>query len=90
MSWSQEQVRTLIELYKKHPCLYAIKSPQYKKKHARNNTLEVILNELKCIRPSVTAAEIKSNNIINNLRTNFLAEHRKHLNYYKVEWEAKR
>ncbi|KAK9744622.1 Alcohol dehydrogenase transcription factor Myb/SANT-like [Popillia japonica] len=75
MSWSHEQVEELIELYKARPCLYAIKTPQYKNRHARTKALEEIETALKNIRRNTTVAEIKAK--INTLRSNFLAEVRK-------------
>ncbi|KAM0734606.1 hypothetical protein ACS0PU_011425 [Formica fusca] len=71
MSWSREQVTCLLTEYKKYPCLYVVKSINYKNKDA----LEKILSELKCLRPNVTIAEIK--NKYGALRSNFLVEYRK-------------
>ncbi|KAK9711729.1 DDE superfamily endonuclease [Popillia japonica] len=74
-SFEAIQVEELIELYKARPCLYAIKTPQYKNRHARTKALEEIETALKNIRRNTTVAEIKAK--INTLRSNFLAEVRK-------------
>lgn len=71
----------LIELYREHPCLYAVKSIEYKNKYTRNSALEQIHSELKLIRPCVSLIDIKSK--FNNIRTNFLSEHRKYVNSLK-------
>lgn len=75
MSWPREQVSALIEEYKNNPCLYAVKSAQYKNKHARQDAWSTICNTLKEIRPTTTISEIK--NKVNALRTNFMTEFRK-------------
>lgn len=75
MSWAHEQVTLLIDLYKEKPCLYVVKSPLYKNKHARQAAWECICESLKELRPKTSITEIK--NKINGLRTNFLAEYRK-------------
>ncbi|GLV42910.1 uncharacterized protein CBL_08547 [Carabus blaptoides fortunei] len=75
MSWSREQVQYLIDLYKCKPCLYAVKTVNYKNKHARNAAWNEIYTSLKDVRPATTINEIK--NKINSLRTNFSAEYRK-------------
>ncbi|XP_044749767.1 uncharacterized protein LOC123310365 [Coccinella septempunctata] len=81
MSWSRDQVSLLIEEYHKYPCLYAVKSPMYKNEHARNTAIEAIEASLKTLRPSVTSQEIKSK--FQALKTNFLNEHRKHVQSMK-------
>ncbi|XP_044744272.1 uncharacterized protein LOC123306368 [Coccinella septempunctata] len=81
MSWSRDQVSLLIEEYHKYPCLYAVKSPMYKNKHARNTAIEAVEASLKTLRPSVTSQEIKSK--FQALKTNFLNEHRKHVQSMK-------
>ncbi|KAJ3661735.1 hypothetical protein Zmor_006122 [Zophobas morio] len=60
MSWSRQQCETLIEEYQKYACLYAVKSPQYKNKHARQSALEKIQEQLEPLRANVTLAEIKA------------------------------
>ncbi|KAK4882608.1 hypothetical protein RN001_005927 [Aquatica leii] len=75
MSWSHEQVTTLIDLYREKPCLYVVKSPIYKNKHARQAAWEFICRSLTQLRPATTISEIK--NKINGLRTNFISEYRK-------------
>ncbi|XP_044744758.1 uncharacterized protein LOC123306703 [Coccinella septempunctata] len=81
MSWSRDQVSLLIEEYHKYPCLYAVKSPMYRNKHARNTAIEAIEASLKTLRPSVTSQEIKSK--FQALKTNFMNEHRKHVQSMK-------
>ncbi|KAK4882246.1 hypothetical protein RN001_005565 [Aquatica leii] len=76
MSWSRDEVALLIEEYKKYPCLYATKSKEYKNKHARGRALQNIEAELRLIKPDVTANDIKVK--FYGIKTNFLAEHRKH------------
>ncbi|XP_063920324.1 uncharacterized protein LOC135135232 [Zophobas morio] len=75
MSWSRQQCETLIEEYQKYACLYAVKSPQYKNKHARQSALEKIQEQLEPLRANVTLTEIKAK--ISGMRTNFLSEFRK-------------
>uniref|UniRef100_A0A1Y1JZ87 MADF domain-containing protein n=1 Tax=Photinus pyralis TaxID=7054 RepID=A0A1Y1JZ87_PHOPY len=81
MSWSREQVTMLIEVYKNHPCLYVVKSPQYKNKHARNAALTDICSKLEAVKAGVTIADVK--NKFAALRQNFLVEYRKHENSMK-------
>ncbi|XP_031336479.1 uncharacterized protein LOC116165884 [Photinus pyralis] len=76
MSWSQEQVLQLIDLYKARPCLYAVKTTEYKNKHMKLTAYQEIEQGLQSLRPKTTTGEIKSK--INGLRTNFLTEHRKY------------
>ncbi|KAK9754656.1 Alcohol dehydrogenase transcription factor Myb/SANT-like [Popillia japonica] len=75
MSWSHEQIEEPIELYKAWPCLCAVKTWQYKNRHARTKGLEEIETALKKITRNTTVAEIKAK--MNTLRSNFLAEARK-------------
>lgn len=81
MSWSHDQVVALIELYREKPCLYNVKSAQYKNKHMRASAYESILNDLKTVRPGTSIQEIKAK--VNGLRTNFLTEYRKHMKSMK-------
>lgn len=81
MSWSRDQVNILIEEYKKHPCLFAVKSKDYKNKHARNKALELVHGAFREVKPAVTIAEIKTK--FHGLKTNFMAEHRKHVDSLK-------
>ncbi|XP_031331763.1 uncharacterized protein LOC116162167 isoform X3 [Photinus pyralis] len=81
MSWSREQVTMLIEVYKNHPYLYVVKSPQYKNKHARNAALTDICSKLEAVKAGVTIADVK--NKFAALRQNFLVEYRKHENSMK-------
>ncbi|KAF5294712.1 hypothetical protein FQA39_LY00196 [Lamprigera yunnana] len=76
MSWSRDEVGLLVDEYKKYPCLYATKSKEYKNKHARGRALQNIEAELCVIKPDVTANDIKIK--FHSIKTNFLAEHRKH------------
>ncbi|KAL1502868.1 hypothetical protein ABEB36_007946 [Hypothenemus hampei] len=76
MSWSRMQVQLLIDLYKEHPCLYAVKHGNYKNKHARNDALSRICMEVAKVRPGATIADCK--NKFSNIRTNFLIQYRKY------------
>jgi RNA polymerase-interacting CarD/CdnL/TRCF family regulator len=78
--WSQEQAQLLIDLYKTHPCLYAVKHKDYKNRQARNNALSAIPKELAQVRPGTSLNEIK--NKFNNIRTNFMAQYRKYYRKY--------
>ncbi|KAL1488265.1 hypothetical protein ABEB36_015219 [Hypothenemus hampei] len=49
----------LIEEYQKYPCLFAVKSREYKNKHARNKALKAIKTVVQEVKPDVTIAEIK-------------------------------
>lgn len=62
MSWSREQVVALIDAYKhkQQSCLYVVKSPQYKNKHARNVVLETIKEKLLPMKADVTVGDIKN------------------------------
>ncbi|KAF5302665.1 hypothetical protein FQR65_LT19081 [Abscondita terminalis] len=60
MSWSREQCQLLIEEVQKYPCLYAVKSPHYKNKHARQTALEHIQESLQLIKPNVSIGDIKA------------------------------
>lgn len=82
MSWSKQQVELLIDEYKKHSCLYAVKSTYYKNKHARNSALRAIQKALTQIRSTVTIDEIKAK--FHGLENTFLAEYRKHLKSLKT------
>ncbi|KAF5271851.1 hypothetical protein FQA39_LY07991 [Lamprigera yunnana] len=75
MSWTREQVIIIIDGHRKHPCLYAVKSKNYKNKHARTQALEKILKDVRTVKPEVSILEIK--NKFNALKTNFMMEHRK-------------
>ncbi|KAF5284283.1 hypothetical protein FQA39_LY04576 [Lamprigera yunnana] len=75
MSWTREQVIIIIDGYRKHPCLYAVKSKNYKNKHARTQALEKILKDVRAVKPEVSILEIK--NKFNALKTNFMMEHGK-------------
>ncbi|KAF5305357.1 hypothetical protein FQR65_LT18710 [Abscondita terminalis] len=69
MSWSREQCQLLIEEVQKYPCLYAVKSPHYKNKHARQTALEHIQESLQLIKPNVSIGDIKAK--FNGLKSNF-------------------
>ncbi|PSN54026.1 hypothetical protein C0J52_14573 [Blattella germanica] len=71
MSWSREALCALIDNYKKHTCLYVVRSPLYHNKHARQKALETIAEDLAPWRPT-TPEEVKLK--FNNLRTAFLTE----------------
>lgn len=75
--WSQKQVSTLIALYRENQCLYIPKYPLYKNRNARNQALEKIQAELKKLGLDVSIPEIK--NKWNNIRNNFLLQHRKYV-----------
>ncbi|KAK4881571.1 hypothetical protein RN001_004890 [Aquatica leii] len=75
MSWSKEQCQILLQEYQKYPCLFAIKSPLYKNKHARQEALHRIEAVVKEVRPSVTIHDIKFK--FNGLKTNFMVEYKK-------------
>jgi RNA polymerase-interacting CarD/CdnL/TRCF family regulator len=79
--WSQEQAQLLIDLYKTHPCLYAVKHKDYKNRQARNNALSAIPKELAQVRPGTSLNEIK--NKFNNIRTNFMAQYRKYCSSFR-------
>jgi translation initiation factor IF-3 len=63
----------LIDEYQKHPCLYAVKSPPYKNKHARQKSLEAIEASLRKTKPHISQNDIK----IKWLRNNFFNERKK-------------
>ncbi|KAF5273663.1 hypothetical protein FQA39_LY07353 [Lamprigera yunnana] len=75
MSWTREPVIIIIDGYRKHPCLYVVKSQNYKNKHARTQALEEILKDVRTVKPEVSILENK--NKFNALKTNFMTEHRK-------------
>ncbi|KAL1488119.1 hypothetical protein ABEB36_015077 [Hypothenemus hampei] len=79
--WSHKQIECLIQLYKVNPCLYVPKHSLYKNKNARNKALDEIRTELFKLGLAASIAEIKAK--FNNLRTNFLAQHRKYLKSLK-------
>ncbi|XP_072403410.1 uncharacterized protein [Diabrotica undecimpunctata] len=79
--WSQKQIENLIELYKANPCLYVPKHSLYKNRNARVKALEEIKAELYKLGVDVSVAEIKAK--FNNLRTNFLQQHRRYLSSIK-------
>uniref|UniRef100_A0A1Y1MH02 MADF domain-containing protein n=1 Tax=Photinus pyralis TaxID=7054 RepID=A0A1Y1MH02_PHOPY len=75
MSWSNREVRVLIEEVQKYPCLYLVKSANYKNKHARNEALASIVKALLPLRPGVCENDIKAK--FNGIKSNFFSEHRK-------------
>ncbi|KAF2885045.1 hypothetical protein ILUMI_21161 [Ignelater luminosus] len=82
MSWSKQQVKLLINEYKKLACLYAVKSLYYKNKHARNSAVTAIQKALTEIKQKVTVDEIKAK--FHGLKNTFLTEYRKHLKSLKT------
>lgn len=79
--WSHKQVSLLIALYRDNPHLYMPKHPLYKNRNARNQALEKIKNELSKLGLESSILEIK--NKWNNLRNNYLVQHRKHIGSVK-------
>lgn len=75
--WSHQQVSLLIALYRENQCLYIPKHPLYKNRNARNEALEKMRKELLKLGLDVSILEIK--NKWNNLRNNFLVQHRKYV-----------
>ncbi|KAB0802702.1 hypothetical protein PPYR_04888 [Photinus pyralis] len=75
MSWSKEQCQVLLQEYQKYPCLYAIKTPLYRNKHARLDALQKIQAVVKEVKPSVSVQDIKLK--FNGLKTNFMTEYKK-------------
>lgn len=75
MSWSRQEVHLLIQEYQKHPCLYAVKTPAYKNKHARIQALNQIHTNLRKLKPEVSINDIKTK--FAALKSTFLNEHRK-------------
>ncbi|KAK4886283.1 hypothetical protein RN001_002554 [Aquatica leii] len=73
--WSQEQETELINEYQKYPCLYAVKSKDYKNRHARAKALENIQAHLNIYKKDVTASDIKTK--FNALKSNFMTEYKK-------------
>jgi translation initiation factor IF-3 len=65
----------LIDEYQNHPCLYAVKSPQYKNKHVRQTALERIEYLLIKMKPQIIKNDIKIK--WNGIRNNFLNEYKK-------------
>lgn len=56
--WTRHQVKLLIELYKKHECLYNPNSPFYRNKYNRMEALENISEQLSQLRPGTTGKYI--------------------------------
>ncbi|KAF2887713.1 hypothetical protein ILUMI_18460, partial [Ignelater luminosus] len=75
MSWAHKQVQVLIDSYQQWPCVYAVRNPLYKNKHARKRAFQAIESAIKTVRPHTSIAEIKSK--FQGLKTNFLIEYKK-------------
>ena len=76
MLWNREHVRILINEYKRHPCLYMVKTKQYTNKHAKHLALPHICGMLQARKPAVTINEIKTK--FQGLKTTLLADYRTH------------
>ncbi|KAK5648030.1 hypothetical protein RI129_002922 [Pyrocoelia pectoralis] len=81
MSWNREEVLLVIEQYQKWPCLYAVRSKEYKNKHARVKALEEVFQAVKLVKPSISQTEIKTK--FANLKTTFMQEYRKYRESFK-------
>ncbi|CAG9840971.1 unnamed protein product [Diabrotica balteata] len=75
MSWTRDQVLTLVEIYGHHNNLYNIKCASYKNKHARQSSLEAIAKELSAVRPGTTSVDISKK--LNSLRATYLTQVKK-------------
>ncbi|KAK9738520.1 Zinc finger, C2H2 type [Popillia japonica] len=73
---SNFELRLHDQQYKQQPCLYTVRSKEYRNKHARIRALENIQRALYLLKPDVTVADIKAK--FQGLKTNFLTEYRKH------------
>ncbi|KAK4886224.1 hypothetical protein RN001_002495 [Aquatica leii] len=60
MSWPREQCEVLIDEYQKHPCLYIVKMPLYKNKHARESALNAIQGAVRHLKPTVSINKKRS------------------------------
>ncbi|KAK4882524.1 hypothetical protein RN001_005843 [Aquatica leii] len=81
MSWNQEEVLLLIEQYQKWPCLYAVRSKEYKNKHARVKALEDVFQVVKLLKSTISQTDMKTK--FANLKTTFMQEFRKYKESFK-------
>nr|CAH7743079.1 unnamed protein product [Callosobruchus chinensis] len=81
MSWTREQVTVLLEVYRKWPNLYKIKSVNYKNRNKRREALEAIYNALKNLKGDVTIGDIQSK--FQALKQNAQRERRKCLESHR-------
>lgn len=75
MSWSNEQISLLINLYKNYPCLYVMKNKDYHNRKLRNSALQKIAEGLKHLRPKTIEAEVQKKFM--GLRTTYSSERKK-------------
>lgn len=73
--WTRDQVRSLIEIYREQPCLYAVKHPNYHNKNLRNLALERVYSAVRELHPNVTAKECQAK--IHTLHNQFNIENSK-------------
>ena len=57
--WSREEIVHLIDLYRQYPCLWNVKSDQYKNRDKRVADLMSIAEELRKTRDGITTGDIK-------------------------------
>ena len=73
--WSRDHTERLIELYRDAPCLWKVKSKEYKDRVVRVQALERINEEMKTIDSSMTIEKIRKK--IHTLRNQFRGEIKK-------------
>ncbi|EFN88214.1 hypothetical protein EAI_02132, partial [Harpegnathos saltator] len=73
--WTNESISSLIEAYKEEPCLYAVNTPNYHNKHARNKVLQKVCDSVSMYRPGITENECATK--FHNLRNQFNIENSK-------------
>lgn len=70
-----KQNKDFFDLYRKHTCLWNVKSKEYSNKMKRNAAYEELLLKLQECQPHSTMETLKKK--INNFRTSFRREHKK-------------
>lgn len=72
---NKEFLTDFIEIYRKHSCLWDVKTKDYLNKNKRNAAYEELLSKTKEVHPQATKELVKRR--INNLRTSFRRELKK-------------
>lgn len=66
VKWSSDQIVTFLEIYRKHECLWDIRSPEYLKRDSKQQAFAKLLDELRLNGIIVTQDVLKKK--IKNLR----------------------
>ena len=70
--WTKEETTTLIDALKEFPCLYNVKSGDYKNRSLRDDAMKQIWEKVKCLNERMTMEDIRKK--INTLKGQFRKE----------------